>query len=100
TIAGLLYGCAKHALDTRVHGISVLAGGDFIPDAVRALYSEMQQDRLTSHTRYHFGGYAKTTPVLNAFIPEFTARTGILIEPVYTGKLLYGVFDLVERDYF
>ncbi|MEC3880872.1 1-aminocyclopropane-1-carboxylate deaminase/D-cysteine desulfhydrase [Parapedobacter sp. 10938] len=100
TIAGLHAGCKSRALATQVHGISVLAGGDFIPDAVRALYPAMPLDQLTSHTDYHFGGYAKTSPVLSAFIREFTGQTGILIEPVYTGKLLYGVFDLVQRDYF
>ncbi|WP_325639270.1 1-aminocyclopropane-1-carboxylate deaminase/D-cysteine desulfhydrase [Parapedobacter sp.] len=100
TLAGLYHGCISRGLDTRLHGVTVLAGGNFIPDAIRALYPEMQLDGLTSHTDYHFGGYAKTTPVLHTFIKEFTAQTGILIEPVYTGKLLYGVFDLAKRDYF
>lgn len=100
TIAGLHHGCAIRGLDTRLHGVVVLAGSDFIPAAVRVLYPEMPPDRLTIHTAYHFGGYAKTAPALNAFIRQFTAQTGILIEPVYTGKLLYGVFDLATRDYF
>ena len=100
TIAGLHHGCAGRELDIQVHGVPVLAGGDFIADAVRKLYPGAQLDRLTIHTGYHFGGYAKTTPALNTFIRQFTAQTGILIEPVYTGKLLYGVFDLAKRDYF
>jgi len=100
TIAGLLHGCASRALETQLHGVAVLAGGNFIPDAVRALYPEAQLDRLTSHMDYQFGGYAKTSPDLNVFIRQFTAQTGILIEPVYTGKLFYGVFDLAKRDYF
>jgi len=49
---------------------------------------------------YHFGGYAKTSPELLAFVADFAARTGIVIEPIYTGKLLYGVLDLVARGYF
>lgn len=100
TIAGLYHGCARKRLETQLHGVAVLAGGDFISGAVRALYPELQLDRLTSHTTYHFGGYAKTSPKLNAFIRHFTAQTGILIEPVYTGKLLYAVFDLAEQNYF
>lgn len=100
TIAGLYQGCASLALGTQLHGVAVLAGGDFIPGAVRALYPDAQLDRLSSHTDYHFGGYAKTSPTLNTFISRFTAETGILIEPVYTGKLLYAVFDLAKRDYF
>lgn len=100
TIAGLLNGCVSRAPETRLHGVMVLGGGDFIPDAVRKLYPGMPQDRLITHTGYHCGGYAKTTPALIAFIKAFTAKTGILIEPVYTGKLLYSLFDLAEHDYF
>ena len=100
TIAGLHHGCAIRGLDTRLHGVVVLAGSDFIPAAVRVLYPEMPPDRLTTHTADHFGGYAKTAPALNAFIRQCTAQAGILIDPVYTGKLLYGVFDLATRDYF
>jgi len=100
TIAGLHRGCARKELHTRLHGVVVLAGGDFIPAAVRGLYPDTEVDGLTIHTDYHFGGYAKTTPALNSFIRQFTAQTGILIEPVYTGKLLYSVFDLAKRDYF
>ncbi|MFB2121605.1 1-aminocyclopropane-1-carboxylate deaminase/D-cysteine desulfhydrase [Parapedobacter sp. 2B3] len=100
TIAGLHHGCAVRGWDTQLHGVLVLAGGDFIPDAVGALYPGMPLGRLVTHTEYHFGGYAKTAPPLLAFIKEFTGRTGILIEPVYTGKLLYCLFDLAKHDYF
>lgn len=100
TVAGLLHGCSVRTLNTQLHGITVLAGSDFIPDAVQTLYPDQVLKQLTTHTDYHFGGYAKTAPALNLFIKQFTAQTGILIEPVYTGKLLYGLFDLTKRDYF
>lgn len=100
TLAGLYQGCRKAGLDTRLHGIPVLAGGDFIYEAVAGLYPFTDPAGVVLHTQYHFGGYAKTTPTLLAFIKHFCAETGILIEPVYTGKLLYAVFDLAQRDYF
>ena len=100
TMAGLYHGCMSRDLSTQLHGIAVLAGGDFIRGAVSALYPGLPLDRLHLHTDYHFGGYAKTKPELNTFIKQFVAQTGILIEPVYTGKLLYGVFDLAKSDYF
>ena len=100
TIAGLNHGCSSRGLDTQVHGIAVLAGGGFIRDASATLIPETPLDRLHIHTNYHFGGYAKTKPELNTFIKRFTAETGILIEPVYTGKLLYGIFDLARNNYF
>lgn len=100
TLAGLYQGCVNAGFDTRLHGIPVLAGGDFIREAVAGLYIGNAQNPIILHTEYHFGGYAKTTPALNAFIKYFCAKTGILIEPVYTGKLFYGVFDLAQSDYF
>lgn len=55
---------------------------------------------LTYQTDYHFGGYAKTTPELLRFMTDFEAQTGILIEQVYTAKMLYGVLDLAQKGYF
>ena len=51
-------------------------------------------------TAYHFGGYAKTTPDLLDFIRAFEQKTGVLIEQVYTGKMLYGIYDLARQGYF
>lgn len=49
---------------------------------------------------YHCGGYAKTTPELLQFVRNFKQKTNIEIEPIYTGKMLMGLFDLIEKDYF
>ena len=51
-------------------------------------------------TDYHFGGYAKTTPDLIQFIRTFERQTGVQLEQVYTGKMLYGIYDLARRGYF
>ncbi|MFD2569283.1 1-aminocyclopropane-1-carboxylate deaminase/D-cysteine desulfhydrase [Spirosoma soli] len=51
-------------------------------------------------TDYSFGGYAKTTPDLLTFIKTFERRTGVLLEQVYTGKMLYGIYDLARQGYF
>lgn len=97
TLAGLAKGASKYQPDIRVHGIPVLKGGDFIETAVHALYP---QAKICLHTNYHFGGYAKSKPELIEFIKSFCAETGILIEPVYTGKLFFAVMDLISKDYF
>ena len=49
---------------------------------------------------YVFGGYAKTTNELNDFVKKFNSETGIIIEPIYTGKMFYGVYDLIKKNYF
>jgi 1-aminocyclopropane-1-carboxylate deaminase/D-cysteine desulfhydrase-like pyridoxal-dependent ACC family enzyme len=52
------------------------------------------------HTGYHFGGYAKLPPELRVFIRQFEADYGVLLDPIYTGKLLFGVLDLIEKGHF
>ncbi len=49
---------------------------------------------------YHFGGFAKTTPALNQFILDFKHNYDIQLEPVYSAKMLWGIFDLIKQNYF
>lgn len=51
-------------------------------------------------TNYHFGGYAKLNSDLLEFIDWFKAETNILLDPIYTGKMMYGLFDLIKSGYF
>jgi 1-aminocyclopropane-1-carboxylate deaminase/D-cysteine desulfhydrase-like pyridoxal-dependent ACC family enzyme len=56
--------------------------------------------RFQLMTDYHFGGYARTTPALLDFIRTFEQKSGIQLEQVYTGKLLFGIYDLARQGYF
>jgi len=49
---------------------------------------------------YHFGGYAKVNGQLVAFINDFFEKTGVPLDPVYTGKAVFGVIDLIGKGYF
>ena len=49
---------------------------------------------------YHCGGYAKTTPELLSFIRLFETQHGILLEQVYTGKMLFGLYDMIRKGVF
>lgn len=49
---------------------------------------------------YHFGGYAKVSRELVLFINDFRRKTGVALDPIYTGKLLFGLIDLVSRGEF
>ncbi|MGK6352708.1 1-aminocyclopropane-1-carboxylate deaminase/D-cysteine desulfhydrase [Parapedobacter sp. DT-150] len=100
TLAGLAAGSRQRGGSTKIHGVPILAGGEFLSAAIAGLYPDDAPPDVILHTDYHFGGYAKTTPELLAFIKQFSANTGILLEPVYTGKVFYGLFDLAQRDYF
>lgn len=95
TAAGLLKGINRLQLQTILHVIPVLKGGEFISDEI-AMY-ESDLSKLQLHTDYHFGGYAKTTPELINFIKDFTSSTGILLDPIYTSKMCYAIFNLIEK---
>lgn len=49
---------------------------------------------------YSFGGYGKVTEELIDFINKFKIETGIPLDPVYTGKMVFGIVDLIKKDYF
>jgi 1-aminocyclopropane-1-carboxylate deaminase len=90
TLAGLAAGLA-HGVAL---GFSVLKGGDFLTGQVDALqrrtYGEVR-GRWRIETGFHCGGYARTTPELLDFLADFEARRDIRLDPVYTGKMVYGL---------
>ncbi|NCD68539.1 1-aminocyclopropane-1-carboxylate deaminase/D-cysteine desulfhydrase [Mucilaginibacter agri] len=96
TAAGILNGL-QH-LPTLFHAVPVLKGGEFIADEIKQYVKHNPIYEL--HIQYHFGGYAKTTPELIDFIKAFVIDTGIIIEPVYTGKMMYALFDLARKNHF
>jgi len=98
TAAGIINGITERKLSTQFHAIPVFKNGGFIANEIAKYLTPLVPYQL--HLDYHFGGYAKTTPALISFIEEFIATTGMLIDPVYTGKMLYAIFDLIGKDEF
>jgi 1-aminocyclopropane-1-carboxylate deaminase len=45
----------------------------------------------------HFGGYAKTSPELLEFMQTVEDQCGVLLDQVYTGKMLFRVMQLIEE---
>jgi len=102
TLAGLALGLAEAGYPARAVGVAALKGGDFLRADIDAL-TQAAGRTLTNyelHTSYHFGGYAKLPAGLRAFIGQFEADFGVLLDPIYTSKLLAGVLDLVEKGHF
>ena len=100
TLAGLLTGLGgrHHAV-----GIAALKNGGFLRAEVDALTQQAVGETFTNYslqTDYHFGGYAKYSAELLGFIGQFEARHGVLLDPIYTGKLLFGVLNLIAQGYF
>ncbi|MBL1141534.1 MAG: 1-aminocyclopropane-1-carboxylate deaminase/D-cysteine desulfhydrase [Proteobacteria bacterium] len=97
TLAGL----AKVLPDKkRVLGFSSLKGGGFLEKDVKKLIKKNSLTNWSINFDYHFGGFAKISEELISFINEFQTHTNIPLEPIYNGKMLFGLFDLVKNDRF
>ena len=90
TIAGLINSIRT---DQKVWGFGAVRG-DFITQDIRK-FAKNSNWRLISD--YHFGGYAKVTKELILFINQFKSQTGIPLDPIYTGKMVYGILDMVKK---
>lgn len=77
--------------------------GDFLFQEINELTEKCYGKTFQNwqlQTDYPFGGYAKTKPELFEFIRHFEQQFAIPLEPVYTGKMFFGLFDLIAKDHF
>ncbi|MCR9251891.1 MAG: pyridoxal-phosphate dependent enzyme [bacterium] len=74
--------------------------GNFMESAIKSLVGVGEFAAWTSLNQYHFGGYAKWNDELIDFINSFNRQYNIPLDPIYTGKMLFGLFDMIKRDYF
>src|SRR5215471_12217892 len=100
TLAGLAHGLGA---GQRALGFSVLKGGQFLAGDVRSLQRAAfgaPSENWAIYYDFHFGGFAKRNPVLDEFITDFEKRHALALDWVYTAKMMYGLFDLVQRGAF
>ncbi len=98
--AGTLAGISKSLKEKqKAIGVAVLKNADFLNAEVRRL-SQVQNLNFEILLDYHFGGYAKFNDCLLVFIKEFYQKHQIILDPVYTGKTVYALYDLIGKDYF
>lgn len=71
--------------------------GDFLSDEI-GRFTGRQNWRLVEG--YDFGGYGKVNPGLIGFINRFYGEMAIPLDPIYTGKMVFGVMDLIGKGYF
>ncbi|SER04293.1 1-aminocyclopropane-1-carboxylate deaminase [Hyunsoonleella jejuensis] len=93
TISGLI-NCSKPR--QQVLGFPALKGS-FLHEDISKFVSKTNWDLVTN---YHFGGYAKINSKLVNFINAFKSEYDVQLDPVYTGKMMYGIFDLVQKGFF
>lgn len=93
TMAGLVRSSAP---GQTVIGFPALKG-HFLEATLKALVTKENWELVHD---YHFGGYAKITGELVHFINGFKTETGIQLDPVYTGKMMYGLLHMIGRGDF
>ncbi len=93
TISGIINASQRHQ---KILGFPALKG-DFLQQDIRKFANQDHWDLITD---YHFGGYGKIKPELITFINRFKRVYNIPLDPIYTGKMLFGVFDLIEKGFF
>ncbi|MGV3771864.1 MAG: 1-aminocyclopropane-1-carboxylate deaminase/D-cysteine desulfhydrase [Verrucomicrobiales bacterium] len=98
TLAGLAIGAAAHFPKTQVEGIAVVRAAASLESTVHQLNPALANWKI--HHDFAHGGYGRTNSKLDDFCHHFAKSAGILIEPVYTGKMLYAVSQLAKANYF
>lgn len=93
TISGLINSSKSHH---KILGFPALKG-DFLSTNISKFVTKNNWELITD---YHFGGYAKVNKQLIDFINQFKYTYNIPLDPVYTGKLMFGVIRMIEANYF
>lgn len=74
--------------------------GDFIHEEIYSLLTQFQihpKGKIEIMNQYHFGGYGKHNEELLDFIRWFYQEFQIPLDPVYTGKMVFGVLNQIKN---
>jgi 1-aminocyclopropane-1-carboxylate deaminase len=110
TLAGLVLGLNGR---NKVTGIAVVKAEQWLKTEILRFLSDERvvssgeerksyslQGNYSLNSEYTFGGYAKRNEQLERFVEDFNANQPFKIEPVYSGKLWYGLTDMIEKGKF
>jgi 1-aminocyclopropane-1-carboxylate deaminase/D-cysteine desulfhydrase-like pyridoxal-dependent ACC family enzyme len=110
TAAGILRGIEANKIKSKVLAISALKGGDFLRNDIKKLLNDFYEnddkktkktlENLILETNFHEGGYAKKSERLMNFVNAFNQNNDFKIEPIYTGKAFFAVYNLAKSDFF
>ncbi len=93
TISGI---CNSVFPNQKVLGFPALKG-DFLKEDIRKFAATSNWELIND---YHFGGYGKANRELISFLNQNYKKTNIPLDPIYTGKMMFGIIDLIQKDYF
>lgn len=97
TLAGIVNELKPHQ---KAIGFSALKAEDYFEKEIAKWVDEKRLNHVSINYNYHFGGYAKITKTLLDFTSNFEIEFGVKLDPIYTGKMMYGLFELIEQNHF
>ena len=97
TAAGIYGGMTKGRLVV----FPALKGTEKLEHDIKQLAGDVDKKaQLILQTAYHFGGYAKIDSELVEFVEQFYKDFSIPLDLVYTAKMAFGFWDLLQKDFF
>jgi 1-aminocyclopropane-1-carboxylate deaminase len=89
-------------------GFQVLKADNYIKNEVASWLDKFlnstdflkQRDNWQINEEHHFGGYAKTKQELTDFIEQFENDNKIPLDPIYTSKMMFGIYDMIQKGGF
>jgi 1-aminocyclopropane-1-carboxylate deaminase/D-cysteine desulfhydrase-like pyridoxal-dependent ACC family enzyme len=98
-LAGLARAALPHQQVIGISSLKIPSGEDNSLNTLVKPYAANQKN-YTIFYDYHFGGYARKTDDLIRFMNAIYQQHDLPTDFVYTGKLLFGMLNLVKTDYF
>jgi 1-aminocyclopropane-1-carboxylate deaminase len=97
TLSGLLY---QQKSTAKIIAIPVLKGFHELEKAMADFLKPQTPLHFEVFNDYHFGGYAKKNNTLLQFMNTFYWENNIPTDFVYTGKMMYAIWDKINAGYF
>ncbi len=97
TLSGLLYNKNSQA---KIIAVPVLKGFHDLEKNMTELLESQTPLNFEVFNDYHFGGYAKKNHELLQFMNTFYVENNIPTDFVYTGKMIYAIWDKIKSGYF
>lgn len=94
TISGIINASLPHQ---QILGFPALKDSNFLKNEIIQFSTRSNWNFITD---FHFGGYAKFNDELLYFINDFKQQYNVPLEPIYTGKMIFGIYDLFHKGYF
>lgn len=94
TLSGLILSKEPHQ---KILGFPALKDSDFLKSEIETWTNSSDFEMIQE---YHFGGYAKESTEFIDFLNDFTQKYNVNLDPIYTGKMMFGLLDKMKQNHF